>query len=146
MQDQMFDFFEVELQKRVWAGGVGLAVSSTEASELVCVSHQVGPTLPIRPYRKPLGQNKAKEEDWKETRSDTTPLNLKFACPMHSKPNTETLVFVDGDRFYSNWPKWEGGKAPGQSDFRNSMAAECILLLLQNELTNLRDPWVTPSS
>lgn len=63
MQDQMFDFFEVELQKRVWAGGVGLAVSSTEASELVCVSHQVGPTLPIRPYRKVLGQNKAKEED-----------------------------------------------------------------------------------
>ena len=31
--------------------------------------------------------------------SDTKPLNLKFVCSMHSKPNTETSVLGDGERF-----------------------------------------------
>ena len=30
---------------------------------------------------------------------DTEPLNLKFVCPMHSKPITETSVLEDGERF-----------------------------------------------
>ena len=33
--------------------------------------------------------------------SDTEPINLKFVFPMHSKPNTETSVLGDGERFIS---------------------------------------------
>ena len=43
MQNQMSHFSEMELQKQAWAGGVGLAVSSTEASELVLVCQREGP-------------------------------------------------------------------------------------------------------
>lgn len=35
MQNQMSPLFEMELQKQAWTQGVGLPVSSTEASEQV---------------------------------------------------------------------------------------------------------------
>ena len=40
---------------------------------------------------------------------DTKPLNLKFVCLTHSKPNTETSVLGDGERSHLNWPRWDNG-------------------------------------
>lgn len=69
MQNQTPCFSEVKLQKQVWTGG-GALLGPSEACELgVGVPARRPPTPPGRPWRRALGQDRAEEEERKETGS-----------------------------------------------------------------------------